>query len=189
MTADELNVALDQKIAGMIKEAGKGLLLVVSKWDAVEDKTPFTRDELAVQIAHTFDFVAWAPLIFTSSVTGQNVTKIFEVVTEIEETRKQRIATKDLNKWLQNTIERHPPAGLKNRMPKLNYMVQESENECPSFKIFGSSTKFIHWSYRRYLEKNLRYVYSFAGTPIQLWFIEKHVAHKHGQSPTYNKDK
>ncbi len=189
MTADELNVALDQKIAGMIKEAGKGLLLVVSKWDAVEDKTPFTRDELAVQIAHTFDFVAWAPLIFTSSVTGQNITKIFEVVTEIEETRKQRIATKDLNKWLQNTIERHPPAGLKNRMPKLNYMVQESENECPSFKIFGSSTKFIHWSYRRYLEKNLRYVYSFAGTPIQLWFIEKHVAHKHGQSPTYNKDK
>jgi GTPase len=189
MTADELNVALDQKIAGMIKEAGKGLVLVVSKWDAVEDKTPFTRDELAVQIAHTFDFVPWAPLIFTSSVTGQNVTKIFELVTEIEETRKQRIPTKDLNKWLQNTIERHPPAGLKNRMPKLNYMVQESENKCPSFKIFGSSTKFIHWSYRRYLEKNLRYVYKFEGTPVQLWFIEKHVAHKHGQSPTYNKDK
>jgi len=189
MTADELNVAVDQKIAGMIKEAGKGLILVVSKWDAVEEKTPFTRDELAAQISHTFDFIAWAPLIFTSSVTGQNVTKIFELVTQVEETRKQRIATKDLNRWLQDVIEKHPPAGLKNRMPKLNYMVQESDNECPSFKIFGSSTKFIHWSYRRYMEKNLRYKYDFTGTPIQLWFIEKHVAHKHGQSPTYGKEK
>ncbi len=189
MTADELNVAVDQKIAGMIKEAGKGLILVVSKWDAVEEKTPFTRDELAAQISHTFDFIAWAPLIFTSSVTGQNVTKIFEIVTQVEETRKQRIATKDLNRWLQDVIEKHPPAGLKNRMPKLNYMVQESDNECPSFKIFGSSTKFIHWSYRRYMEKNLRYKYDFTGTPIQLWFIEKHVAHKHGQSPTYGKEK
>jgi len=189
MTADELNVAVDQKIAGMIKEAGKGLLLVVSKWDAVEEKTPYTRDQLAAELAHTFDFIAWAPLIFTSSVTGQNVTKVFELITEIEETRKQRIATKDLNKWLQNVIEKHPPAGLKNRMPKLNYMVQESDNECPSFKIFGSQTKFIHWSYRRYLEKNLRYVYSFSGTPIQLWFIEKHVAHKHGRSPTFNREK
>jgi len=189
MTADELNVAVDQKIAGMIKEAGKGLILVVSKWDAVEEKTPFTRDELAAQISHTFDFIAWAPLIFTSSVTGQNVTKIFELVTQVEETRKQRIATKDLNRWLQDVIEKHPPAGLKNRMPKLNYMVQESDNECPSFKIFGSSTKFIHWSYRRYMEKNLRYKYDFTGTPLQLWFIEKHVAHKHGHSPTYGKEK
>ena len=188
MTADELNVGLDQKIAGMIKDAGKGLILVVSKWDAVEEKTPYTRDQLAAQISHTFDFVPWAPLIFTSSVTGQNITKIFELVTEVENNRKLRIATKDLNKWLQNTISKHPPAGLKNRMPKLNYMVQESDNECPSFKIFGSSTKFIHWSYRRYLEKNLRYVYDFAGTPIQLWFIEKHVAHRHGQSPTLNKE-
>ncbi len=189
MTADELNVALDQKIAGMIKEAGKGLILVVSKWDAVEEKTPYTRDQLAAQIAHTFDFVPWAPLIFTSSVTGQNVTKLFELVTEVEKTRKLRLATKDLNKWLQATISKHPPAGLKNRMPKLNYMVQESDNECPSFKIFGSATKYIHWSYRRYLEKNLRYVYDFSGTPIQLWFIEKHVAHKHGRSPTYQSKK
>ncbi len=184
MSVDELNVALDQKIAGMIKDAGKGLVLVVSKWDTLEDKTPFSRDHLAAQIAHNYDFVPWAPLIFTSAETGQNVTRLFELASEIDERRKTRILTKNLNKWLQGSIDRHPPAGLKNRTPKLNYMVQETDNPCPSFKIFGSNTKFIHWSYRRFLERRLREEYDFVGTPVQLWFIEKHEAHRHGNSPT-----
>lgn len=184
MDVNELNVQLDQKIAGMVKEAGKGLILVVSKWDSVEGKDAFTRDELAPQIAANYDFVPWAPLIFTSSITGQNVTRIFDLALDIDQQRSKRIATPELNKWLRQAVDDHPPAGLKNRAPKLNYMVQESDNPIPAFKIFGSHTKFVHWSYRRYLETRLRKVYGYEGTPIQLWFIEKHATHKHGVSPT-----
>ena len=181
---NEASVALDQKIAGMIKEAGKGLIIVVSKWDIAEDRDAFTRDAIAPKIAEDYNFVPWAPLIFTSSVTGQNVTKIFDLATDIDMRRKKRITTSDLNKWLRGVVDAHPPAGLKNRSPKLNYMVQETDNPIPAFKIFGSHTKFLHWSYRRYMEKSMRERWHYEGTPIQLWFIEKHETHKHGNSPT-----
>lgn len=184
MDSNELNVQLDQKIAGMVKEAGKGLILVVSKWDALDDKTPDSRDHIADHIAATFDFVPWAPLIFTSAVTGQNVTNIFELAIEIDRRREKRISTAELNNWLREVVNRHPPAGLKNRAPKLNYIVQEDDNPTPAFKVFGSHTRLIHWSYRRYMERCLRERYGFEGTPVQFWFIEKHVTHKHGQSPT-----
>jgi len=184
MDANELNTQLDQKIAGMIKEAGKGLILVVTKWDAVEGKDAYTRDALAPRIADTYDFIPWAPLIFTSSVTGKNVTKLFELTLEIAGRREQRIPTRELNQWLREVVDKHPPAGLKNRNPKLNYMVQEDDNPIPAFKVFGSQTKFLHWSYRRYMERLLRERYNFEGTAIQLWFIEKHEHHKHGNSPT-----
>ncbi len=187
MAATELNVQLDQKIAGMVKEAGRGLVHVISKWDIAEDKDAYTRDTIAPQITRTFDFVPWAPLIFTSSVTGQNVTKLFDLALEIDEQRHKRIATPELNKWLRQAVDAHPPAGLKGRAPKLNYMVQETDNPIPAFKIFGSHTQYVHWSYRRYLETRLRKAYGYEGTPIQLWFIEKHATHKHGNSPTKEK--
>jgi GTPase len=184
MDVNELNVQLDQKIAGLIKDAGKGLILVVSKWDAVLDKDAYTRDDLAPKIASHYEFVPWAPLIFTSAITGQNVTKIFDLALDVVKQRAQRISTSELNKWLKAAIDSHPPAGLKNRMPKLNYMVQETDNPTPAFKIFASHSRFVHWSYRRYLESRLRQSFGFEGTPIQLWFIEKHQTHRHGVSPT-----
>jgi GTP-binding protein len=187
MDVNDLHVQLDQKIAGMIKEAGKGLVLVVSKWDIADPegdgKDAFTRDSIAPQIAHDYAFVPWAPLIFTSAITGQNVTKLFDLALDIDAARKTKLGTRDLNVWLRQMVDAHPPAGLKNRAPKLNYMVQE-ENSTPAFKIFGSHTKFLHWSYRRYLETQLRRKYGFEGTALQLWFIEKHITHKHGNSPT-----
>ncbi len=184
MDVNEMNTGLDQKIAGMVKEAGKGLVLVVSKWDSVEGKDAYTRDSLAPEIAHIFDFVPWAPLIFTSSVTGQNVSKLFDLVLQIAERRKTRITTRTLNVWLGSVIAKHPPAGLKNRAPKLNYMVQEDDNPIPAFKVFGSHTKFLHWSYKRFMERELRYKFDFEGTAVQFWFIEKADRHKHGNSPT-----
>lgn len=189
MDVNELSVALDQKIAGMVKDAGKGLILVVSKWDSLEEKSPYTRDSLAPQIAANYEFVPWAPLIFTSAVTGQNVTKLFDLALEIDKERHKRISTRDLNRWLKIVTDKHPPAGLKNRSPKLNYMVQETDNPTPSFKVFGSQTKFIHWSYRRYMERALRNAHGFNGTAVQLWFIEKHIPHKHGDSPTKSSNK
>ncbi len=183
MDVNELGTALDQKIAGMIKESGKGMILVVSKWDSLEDKDPFSRDQLAARLKHEFVFVPWAPLIFTSSVTGQNVTKIFDLAQDIDTERQRRIKTTELNRWLRNVVEMHPPAGLKNRTPKLNYIVQEDDNPNPSFKVFGAHTKFLHWSYKRFMERQLREQYNFNGTPIKFWFIEKHVTHKHGTRP------
>ena len=172
MDAGELNVQLDQKIAGLIKEAGRGLVLVVSKWDSA-DKDAFTRDQIAPQIAHEFAFVPWAPLIFTSAVTGQNVTKIFDLVLEIAANRSEKFKTTELNKWLQSALIQHPPAGLKGRLPKLNYMVQEEDMDMPSFKIFGAHTKFLHWSYKRYLERSFREKWPLNGTPLKFWFIDK----------------
>lgn len=170
--ATELSVALDQKIAGLVKEAGRGLILVVSKWD-LKEKDAYTRDQLAPAIAHDFDFVPWAPLIFTSSETGKNVTKIFDLALEIMERRAQAIPTRALNTWLKKVTDHHPPAGLKNRQPKLRYMVQEEGNPIPAFKIFGSQTKFLHWSYRRHMERKLRESWDYIGTPVQLWFIDR----------------
>jgi GTP-binding protein len=173
MDSEELNVQLDQKIAGLVKEAGKGLVLVATKWDIVE-KDAHTRDIMAGQISENFVFVPWAPLIFTSAVSGQNVTKLFELIMEIDQARQVRIKTTELNKWLSETINLHPPAGLKNRTPKLNYMVQEDNTDLPSYKIFGAHTKFLHWSYKRYMERRFRERWPYAGTPIKFWFIEKH---------------
>jgi GTPase len=185
MDTNELHVALDQKIAGMVKEAGKGLVLVVSKWDSM-DKDAYTRDSLAPQIIGDFDFVPWAPLIFTSSVTGQNVTKLFDLVLDIAKKRETLIKTKELNRWLREVVDKHPPAGLKNRQPKLNYMVQEEDNPT-NFKIYGAHGRFLHWSYKRYMERELRYTFGFEGTPIRFWFFDKNTPHKHGTKPETKK--
>jgi GTPase len=174
MDANELNVQLDQKIAGLVKEAGKGLILVVSKWDAAEDKDAYTRDALAPQIGTSFAFVPWAPLIFTSAITGQNVTKLYDLVLEIDEARHQQFKTPELNRWLRKIAAEHPPAGLKGRSPKLNYMVQEDDIDMPSFKVFGAHTKFLHWSYKRYMERKFRELWPLEGTPLKFWYIEKH---------------
>lgn len=169
---NELSVQLDQKIAGMIKEAGKGLIIVVSKWDSLEDKDAYTRDSLAPKISRDFVFVPWAPLIFTSSVSGQNVTKIFDLVMDITENRKTIVKTSVLNKWLQAVSRKHPPAGLKNKAPNLLYMIQE-DNENPTFRVYGRDTKFLHWSYKRFMERELRSEFGFSGTPVKFWFFDK----------------
>jgi GTP-binding protein len=172
MDVNELSTQLDQKLAGMIKEAGKGLVIVVSKWDSVEDRDAFTRDALAPQITRNFAFVPWAPLIFTSSVTGQNVTKLFDLAVEIDLRRKDELKTTQLNRILQECLRKHPPAGLKNTFPKLRYIVQ-TDTAPPWFVIFGSNLKFLHWSYKRYLERVMREHHDFSGTPIMFSFRDE----------------
>ena len=172
MDVNELNTQLDQKLAGLIKEAGKGLVLVVSKCDIAEDRDAYTRDNLAPRIAHEFAFVPWAPLVFTSAVTGQNVTKLFEIASDIKERREQRLKTAELNKVLQTCVAKHPPAGLKNTFPKLRYMVQTDQSP-PWFVIFGGNLKLLHWSYKRYLERNMRDTFDFTGTPIMFSFRQE----------------
>ncbi len=169
---NEINVSLDQKLAGIIAEAGKGLVLVISKWDSVEGKDAYTRDALAPRISRNFDFTPWAPLIFTSSVTGQNVTKLFDLALDIRTRRDQTTKTRVLNDLLQSAIQKHPPAGLKNTHPKLRYIVQ-TDTLPPWFVIYGSNLKFVHWSYKRYLERLLRAAYDYSGTPIKFSFRDE----------------
>lgn len=172
MDVNELNTQLDQRLAGIIDEAGKGLVIVVSKWDSVMEKDAYTRDALAPKISRTFDFVPWAPLIFTSSVTGQNVTKLFDLVLEIHDRRTQELKTRKLNDLLQTIVAKHPPAGLKNTHPKLRYIVQTDVSP-PWFVIYGSNLKFLHWSYKRYIERNVRENFDFIGTPIKFSFRDE----------------
>ena len=130
-------------------------------------------DDILHEIAATFDFVPWASVIFTSSVTGKNVAKIFDLATMIANERRQKIPTSELNKVLQKAILRHPPAGLKNTHPKFRYVVQTDTNP-PWFVIYGANFRFIHWSYKRYLERQFREAFGFNGTPIKFsWRDEK----------------
>ena len=172
MDVNELNTQLDQRLAGIINEAGKGMVIVVSKWDSVMDKDAFTRDALAPRISRTFDFVPWVPLIFTSSVTGQNVSKLFDLVLEIQERRTQEFKTRKLNDLLQKTVAQHPPSGLKNTHPRLRYMVQTDVSP-PWFVIYGSNLKFIHWSYKRHLERVMRENFDLVGTAIKFSFRDE----------------
>lgn len=172
MDVNELNTQLDQRLAGIIDEAGKGLVVVVSKWDSVMDKDAFTRDALAPRISRAFNFVPWAPLIFTSSVTGQNVSKLFDLILEIHDRRTQQLKTRQLNDLLQKTISAHPPSGLKNTHPKLRYMVQ-TDTSPPWFVIYGSNLKFLHWSYKRHLERVMREAFDYTGTAIKFSFRDE----------------
>lgn len=172
MDVNELNTQLDQRIAGIIDEAGKGMVIVVTKWDSIEGKDAYTRDGIAPKISRTFDFTPWTPLIFTSSVTGQNVTKLFDLALDIDNRRKQQTKTRVLNDMLQKSIQRHPPAGLKNTHPKLRYIVQ-TDTTPPWFVIYGSNLKYLHWSYKRYLERQLRETYNYTGTPIKFSFRDE----------------
>ncbi len=168
--ASEPSVQLDQKIAGMIKDATKGLILVVSKWDEL-DKTAYTRDIMAKRLQQEFSFVPWAPLVFTSSVSGQNVSKIFDLIIDIHQKQQTLIKTSTLNNWLKKITRQHAPAGLKNYQPNLKYIVQESDNPT-NFKVYGSHTKYLHWSYKRYMDRELREAFGFEGTAVRFWFFD-----------------
>ena len=175
MDVDELNVQMDMKLAGMIKEAGKGLVLVVTKWDKRDEtKDAWTHDQILARIVTQYEFVHWAPIIFTSAINGHNVTKLLDLAFDIDGRRHQKLKTSELNRWLHEVILRHPPAGLKNRHPRLNYMTQVTEESAPSFKIFGASTEFLHWSYKRHMEHAFRDTFDYEGTPVKFYFLEKH---------------
>ena len=152
---------LDQSLAGEIVKAGKGIILVVTKTDLEHKES----DEILDNLEYDFNFVPFAPVVMTSSLTGKNVTKIFELAQQLDKARHAELKTSDLNKLLMDAVASHPPAGLKNTHPKLRYMVQT--DSCPPwFVVYGSNLSLLHWSYKRYLERRLREAYDFTGTPI-----------------------
>ena len=171
MDAGELGVARDQHIAGLVIEAGKGLVLVANKWDAVE-KDEQTQAKLTRRLQTQFQFCWWAPLVFTSATTGLHSGQLLELVQQIWQRRCQQLPTPELNQLLQQLTTKQAPAGLKGRQPKINYITQV-DTQPPRFALFTSHPDLIHFSYQRYLENGLRAQYDFSGTPIKLEFRDK----------------
>lgn len=182
--ATEPHSKLDQALAGQIVEAGKGIMLIVTKSDLLDESTPTNffgeenvrnrtaADYLLDSLEKDFDFLPYAPVILTSSETGENVTKLFEIATEIDENRHVEVKTSELNKILNEAIIAHPPAGLKNTRPKPKYIVQT--DTCPPwFVVHGHDLGLLHWSWKRFLERKIREKYPFVGTPIMFSFRDK----------------
>ena len=168
---------LDQALAGQIVEAGKGIIMVVTKADLLENAEPTNyfgeenignrtaADFLLDGLERDFDFLSYAPVVLTSSETGLNATQIFELALEIDVARHTEIKTSELNKILAAAIVAHAPAGLKNTRPKPKYIVQT--DVCPPwFVVHGHELGLLHWSWKRYLERKIREKYPFIGTPI-----------------------
>lgn len=168
MDATEPAVNLDQRITGAVKEAGKGLFIIVNKWDLIEDPET-TQVALELILKRELAFVPWAPVVLTSAVGKRNLKKLTEMTQMILANRKTSLKTTELNEILQTAIAHHPPAGLKGRQPKLKYVTQTG-TEPPEFTFFGHNLGYLHWSYKRYLESQLRHHSDFTGTPITLRF-------------------
>jgi len=166
-------VATDLNLAGLILEAGRGLMLVMNKWDAVE-KDSHTQDQLTAVLRKQFQFAWWAPLVYTSATQGLHVAKLLELAATIDERRHTQITTGPLNRLLERLTAAHPPAGAKGKQPKINYVTQTGI-EPPTFTFFCTYADLIHFTYRRYLENHLREEADFTGTPIKLEFKAKHV--------------
>ncbi|MBR3116113.1 ribosome biogenesis GTPase Der [Candidatus Saccharibacteria bacterium] len=172
---------LDQALAGQIIEAGKGIVMVVTKSDLLENAEPTNyfgeenvgnrtaADFLIDQLEKDFDFLPYAPVLLTSSTTGENVTQLFELALQIDEARHTEVKTAELNKILNEAMVSHPPAGLKNTRPKPKYIVQT--DVCPPwFVVHGHELGLLHWSWKRFLERKIREKYPFVGTPIKFSF-------------------
>jgi len=160
--ATEPHSKLDQSLAGEIVKAGKGIIVVLTKTDL---KTREEIDKILDDLEYDFKFIPFAPVLLTSSMTGDNVTHLFELATEIAATRKLEIKTSELNKILNACILEHKPAGLKNSHPKPKYIVQ-TDTDPAWFVVHGHDLGLLHWSWKRFLENKLRETYPFVGTPI-----------------------
>ena len=117
-------------------------------------------------LEYDLNFIPYAPVLFTSSETGKNVTQLFALAEQIQATRQQVIPTTELNKILNEATSEHPPAGLKNTKPRPKYMVQTDVSP-PWFVVHGHALGTLHWSYKRFLERKIREKYPFVGTPIK----------------------
>lgn len=171
LDATEPAVTLDQKLAGAIKDAGKGLILALNKWDLV-DKDAFTLDKLTPKIRSQFQHVPWAMLSVTSAHDKQNVNRLLQLALKIDSNRRIKMPTPGLNRWLGEQVNHHPPAGLRNTQPKLKYVTQTGQRP-PEITIFGRDVRVVHWSYKRYLERELRQQYELDGTPVIIKFSDK----------------
>ncbi len=164
--ATEMLTAQDVHIAGFIRDATKGILLVVNKWDLVP-KTEKTIEQYQEEVKRELNFMDYAPSVFISAKTHQRVDRVLRSVLQIKEQREKRIPTAELNNVVHEATRRHEPTGSHGRSLKIFYATQASVNP-PTFIFFVNDPKLCHFSYRRYLENQLREKLGFEGTGIKL---------------------
>ncbi|MBI2776674.1 MAG: ribosome biogenesis GTPase Der [Chloroflexi bacterium] len=164
--------AQDAHIAGYVVEEGKGLVVAVNKWDAVEDKTGQTFDTYVDWIRHEAPFLDFAPVVSISAKTGQRIHRVLELAVDVWAERRRRIPTGELNRLVMAAAERQEPPLVKGKRPKLFYATQASAAP-PTFVFFAREAGSVHFSYQRYLENRLRETFGFLGTPIRLVFRER----------------
>jgi GTP-binding protein len=156
----------DQKIAGIVKEYGKGVVFLLNKWDLVaEPEEAFKR--LLPELYRKIWFAEYAPAVTISGISRQRITKVFPVVDEVIQERKKRIPTGELNRFFREVIERVSLPMYRGRAAKMYYMTQTGL-EPPTFVIFSNYKDAIKDSNLRYIEKKLREYFGFNGTPIRI---------------------
>ena len=173
--------AQDAHVVGHVLEAYKGIVLVINKWDAVE-KDERTADEWLHKLRREAPYLAWADIVFASAQTGQRVDRILHEARRVAEERYRRVSTGELNRVVSDAVREHPPAHVRNRLPKVLYATQVAVAP-PTFVIFVNDPELIHFSYRRYLENRIRAEYGFLGTPIKLIFRQR-VSEDAGRRPS-----
>ena len=154
----------DTKIAGIAHEAGKPTIIVVNKWDLIE-KDNKTMNNFIKEIDKEFKYMSYAPKIFISALTGQRVHKLFETINYCSQNSTRRISTGMLNDVLIEAMALNQPPAEKGRPLKIYYITQVSVKP-PTFILFVNDTELLHFSYKRYIENQLREAFGFSGTPI-----------------------
>lgn len=162
----------DEHIIGMVKDAKKALIVVVTKWDIVE-KDENTMAQLSNVLSANLQYVWWAPLIFTSAENKQNLEKLKQIILEINARLKNKFPTTKLNNILKTAVLKQPPVTTRGFHAKLNYITQTGNNPI-EFSIFGTHPELIHFSYMRYLENQIRENFDLVGVPIRLVFKSKY---------------
>jgi GTPase len=173
--------AQDLHIAGFARDQHKGIIIVVNKWDAVEEDEKDMQKYLAYLHAK-ISFLAYAPVIFVSAKTGKNLNKLPDVIFEIAENRARRIPTAELNLLLGDDILKTSPKAVKGKLPKINYITQADINP-PTFIFFANFPELIHFSYKRFLENRIRARWNFEGAAVNIVVKRKNIAY------TYDKKK
>lgn len=161
----------DAKIAGEAHEAGKGIILVVNKWDEIEKDTN-TIEKFKKEIYNRLSYLTYAPIVFISAKTGQRVNKLYELINIVASQNAMRISTSVLNQVLNEAIALVQPPTDKGKRLKIFYMTQPSTKP-PTFVVFVNDKELFHFSYQRYLINQLRKEFGLQGTPIRLIVREK----------------
>ncbi len=161
----------DAKIAGIAHDRGKGMIIAVNKWDAVEKDT-HTANKFTEKVKSILSFVPYAQVIYISALTGQRVYKLFEILEAVIQNHQLRVATGVLNEILTEAVAMQQPPTDKGKRLKLFYITQVSIKP-PTFVIFVNDKKLMHFSYERYIENKIREAFGFAGTPIKIFIRER----------------
>lgn len=161
----------DSKVAGYAHEQGKGCIVAVNKWDAVE-KTDKTMDELRKKLENDFSFMKYVPILFISAKTGQRLDQLFEMIKSVNEQNSIRISTGVLNDILAHATARVQPPSDKGKRLKIYYITQPTTKP-PTFVAFVNDKELFHFSYQRYLENQIRETFGLVGTPIRFIIRER----------------